>query len=83
MHNDLQEPALTLRPRLRDVLDAGVAAGALGGIVSGSGPTVAFLVADPVAAARVNTALSGLEQVRAAFSTTGPAPGARVIGRSD
>jgi hypothetical protein len=44
---------------------------------------VAFLVADPAAAARVNAALSGLEQVRAAFSTTGPAPGARVISRSD
>jgi 4-diphosphocytidyl-2-C-methyl-D-erythritol kinase len=83
LHNDLQEPALTLRPRLRDVLDAGLAAGALGGIVSGSGPTVAFLVADPAAAARVTAALSGLEQVRAAFPTTGPAPGARVIGRRD
>jgi 4-diphosphocytidyl-2-C-methyl-D-erythritol kinase len=67
---------------LRDVLDAGQAAGALGGIVSGSGPTVAFLVADAAAAARVHTAVVGLEQVRAVFTTTGPAPGARVIRRS-
>jgi len=82
LRNDLQEPALTLRPTLRDVLDTGMASGALGGIVSGSGPTVAFLVADPAAGARVLGAVVGLEQVRAAFTTTGPAPGARVIRRS-
>jgi 4-diphosphocytidyl-2-C-methyl-D-erythritol kinase len=82
LHNDLQEPALSLRPTLRDVLDAGVAAGALGGIVSGSGPTVAFLVADAASAARTHAAVAGMEQVRAAFTTTGPAPGARVIHRS-
>jgi 4-diphosphocytidyl-2-C-methyl-D-erythritol kinase len=83
LHNDLQEPALTLRPTLRDVLDTGLAAGALGGIVSGSGPTVAFLVADAAAAATVNAAVVGSEQVRAAFTTTGPAPGARVIRRTE
>ncbi len=82
LHNDLQEPALTLRPTLRDVLEAGRAAGALGAIVSGSGPTVAFLVADPAAAARVHSAAAGLEQVRAVFSTTGAAPGARVVDRT-
>ncbi len=82
LHNDLQEPALTLRPSLRDVLDGGLAAGALGGLVSGSGPTVAFLVDDASAAARVHAAVVGMEQVRAAFTTTGPAPGARVIHRS-
>lgn len=82
LHNDLQEPAMTLRPTLRDVLDTGRASGALGAIVSGSGPTVAFLVGDPPAAARVHAAVAGLEQVRAAFTTTGPAPGARVIRRT-
>ena len=45
--NDLQEPAFTLRPTLRDVLDTGLRAGALGGMVSGSGPTMAFLARDP------------------------------------
>lgn len=82
LRNDLQEPALTLRPTLRDVLDTGIATGALGGIVSGSGPTVAFLVPDAASAARVQAAVVGLEQVRAAFATTGPAPGARVIRRT-
>ena len=60
---------------------SGMSAGALGGIVSGSGPTVALLVADHASGARVRAAVAGLEQVRAALSTTGPAPGARVIRR--
>jgi 4-diphosphocytidyl-2-C-methyl-D-erythritol kinase len=81
LHNDLQEPALTLRPTLRDVLETGRAAGALGGIVSGSGPTVAFLVADDVVATQVSAAVAGLEQVRGCFPTSGPAPGARVVRR--
>ena len=82
LHNDLQAPALSLRPVLRDVLEAGRSAGALGGMVSGSGPTVAFLVADQVAAAEVAVALSGREDVRSTHVTTGPVPGARVIARS-
>lgn len=82
LHNDLQEPALALRPTLRDVLDAGLAAGALGGIVSGSGPTVAFLVADPVTGARVATALGGMADVRSTHVTSGPVPGARVTART-
>jgi 4-diphosphocytidyl-2-C-methyl-D-erythritol kinase len=82
LHNDLQEPALRLRPRLADVLEAGAAAGALGGIVSGSGPTCAFLVADPAAGTRVAAALAGLAEVRSTHVTSGPAPGARVVARS-
>jgi len=77
-----QEPALGLRPTLRDVLEAGESAGALGSLVSGSGPTAAFLVADPARAARVAAALAGLEQVRATFATSGPAPGARIVHRA-
>ncbi|HZK59451.1 MAG TPA: 4-(cytidine 5'-diphospho)-2-C-methyl-D-erythritol kinase, partial [Cryobacterium sp.] len=44
MHNDLQAPALHLAPGLGRVLELGEANGALAGILSGSGPTVAFLV---------------------------------------
>src|SRR3712207_5805835 len=43
LHNDLQAAALRLRPALRKTLDAGMARGALGAVVSGSGPTCAFL----------------------------------------
>ncbi len=82
LHNDLQEAALSLRPALGDVLDLGSAAGALGAIVSGSGPTVAFLAADADAAARVAVAAAGSAQVRSTHVTTGPAPGARVIART-
>ncbi len=78
--NDLQEPALSLRPRLRDVLEAGMSAGAFGAIVSGSGPTIAF-VAAPDRAQDVAVSVAGDEQVRAAFLTSGPAPGARVVRR--
>jgi 4-diphosphocytidyl-2-C-methyl-D-erythritol kinase len=81
LHNDLQEPALALRPTLADVLDAGRSAGALGAIVSGSGPTCAFLVADPPAGGRVAGTLAGLAQVRSTHVTSGPARGARVVAR--
>ena len=81
LHNDLQEPALSLRPMLRDVIDAGRRAGALGGMVSGSGPTIAFLASSAASAAEVATALAGREDVRSTHVTTGPAPGARVIAR--
>ena len=43
LHNDLQPATLSLRPDIRKTLEVGRAAGALGAIVSGSGPTCAFL----------------------------------------
>lgn len=77
LHNDLQPAALALAPTLRHTLDAGRAAGALAGIVSGSGPTVAFLCADAEAAAAVAAGLAG--SCRAAVIAGSPAPGARVL----
>lgn len=78
MHNDLQAAALHLEPSLGDVLELGEQNGALAGIVSGSGPTVAFLVADTDSALELQVALSasGLNVVRA----TGPVHGARIVG---
>lgn len=77
MHNDLQAAAIHLEPSLADVLELGEQNGALAGIVSGSGPTVAFLVADADAALELQVALSAaqLDVVRA----TGPVHGARII----
>lgn len=46
VHNDLQAPAMRLQPRLAATLELGEKSGALAGLVSGSGPTVAFLVGD-------------------------------------
>ncbi|MCU1446120.1 4-(cytidine 5'-diphospho)-2-C-methyl-D-erythritol kinase [Cryobacterium sp.] len=77
MHNDLQAPALQLAPGLGTVLELGEANGALAGILSGSGPTVAFLVPDLDASLELQVALSAarLRVVRA----TGPVHGARII----
>ena len=46
LHNDLQAAAFSLLPILGDTVDIGLAEGALGGLVSGSGPTCAFLAED-------------------------------------
>lgn len=46
LHNDLQDPALDLRPDLRRTFDDGRDAGALATILSGSGPTVLLLAED-------------------------------------
>lgn len=80
--NDLQAAALTLRPALADCLAAGLAAGALGALVSGSGPTCAFLVKDAVEAGSVAAALTASGRCRTAHATYGPVPGARVVARA-
>jgi 4-diphosphocytidyl-2-C-methyl-D-erythritol kinase len=78
--NDLQPAAFTLRPELRRTYDLGLEVGALGAVVSGSGPTCAFLCADAEDAAHVAAVLRMEEVCRDAVVTTGPAPGAEVIG---
>ena len=75
--NDLQAAALSLRPELREALELGEEAGALAGLVSGSGPTLAFLAGDPESALELQVVLSaaGYE----ALHVHGPVPGARVL----
>ncbi|MFF3628487.1 4-(cytidine 5'-diphospho)-2-C-methyl-D-erythritol kinase [Streptomyces sp. NPDC002164] len=77
--NDLQPAALSLRPALADTLAAGTAAGALAALVSGSGPTTAFLVADEEAARKVAEALLTSGTCRNARTAVSPAPGATVV----
>jgi 4-diphosphocytidyl-2-C-methyl-D-erythritol kinase len=79
LHNDLQPAAISMRPSLRTLLEAGVEYGALAGIVSGSGPTCAFLVRDDEHALDVAVALTATGNCRTVKRGTGPAPGARVI----
>ncbi|MFD5404488.1 4-(cytidine 5'-diphospho)-2-C-methyl-D-erythritol kinase [Streptomyces griseorubiginosus] len=78
--NDLQPAALSLFPELADTLAAGSAAGALAGLVSGSGPTTAFLARDAGAAVKIADALRASGTCRAVRTASGPVPGATVIG---
>ncbi|MFE6187987.1 4-(cytidine 5'-diphospho)-2-C-methyl-D-erythritol kinase [Streptomyces sp. NPDC056465] len=77
--NDLQAAALSLRPSLADTLAAGTAAGALAALVSGSGPTTAFLTADEESAHKVADALLASGTCRSARVALAPAPGATVV----
>ncbi|MDF3043969.1 MAG: 4-diphosphocytidyl-2-C-methyl-D-erythritol kinase [Ornithinibacter sp.] len=77
--NDLQEAALSLRPDLGEVLSAGMEYGALGGMVSGSGPTLAFLVEDNEAGIDLAVALTASGVVRDVRRANGPVHGAHVI----
>lgn len=82
LRNDLQEPAISLRPALGDILAAGLEYGALGGVVSGSGPTVAFLVTGPEGALDLAVALMASGTATQVLRATGPAHGAHVVPES-
>jgi 4-diphosphocytidyl-2-C-methyl-D-erythritol kinase len=77
--NDLQPAAVSMAPDLRRTLRAGVNAGALAGLVSGSGPTCAFLCADAETAIDVAAELAGVGVCRTVRVAHGPVPGARVV----
>jgi 4-diphosphocytidyl-2-C-methyl-D-erythritol kinase len=79
LSNDLQAAAVSMAPELRRTLRAGVDAGALAGIVSGSGPTCAFLCADADSAIDVAAQLAGVGVCRTVRVAHGPVPGARLV----
>jgi 4-diphosphocytidyl-2-C-methyl-D-erythritol kinase len=79
LQNDLQSAACSLRPALTLVLDVGEEYGALGAIVSGSGPTVAFLVGDEEQGLDLAVALTSSGVVGSVARAYGPVPGAKVI----
>ncbi|RKN64764.1 4-(cytidine 5'-diphospho)-2-C-methyl-D-erythritol kinase [Microbacterium sp. CGR2] len=78
LHNDLQAAAVFERPDLEETIQQGIGAGALQGIVSGSGPTVALLCPDPETAQDVQSSLraAGLDPLH----VHGAVPGARILG---
>jgi 4-diphosphocytidyl-2-C-methyl-D-erythritol kinase len=78
VHNDLQAAALSLRPALRQVLEVGEDFGALGGLVSGSGPTCAFIARDEEHALDIAVALTASGVCRTVRRALGPVVGARV-----
>jgi 4-diphosphocytidyl-2-C-methyl-D-erythritol kinase len=80
--NDLQPAALSLDPSLRRTLRAGQDAGALAGIVSGSGPTCAFLCSSASSAIDVGVELAGAGVCRTVRVASGPVHGARIVPTS-
>jgi 4-diphosphocytidyl-2-C-methyl-D-erythritol kinase len=80
LSNDLQAPAVRLRPELREALRAATGAGASAALVSGSGPTVAALAEDEDGALRLAAELAGTGVFRDVRAVHGPVPGARLVG---
>ena len=78
--NDLQAPAVALRPELARALRRATDAGAMAALVSGSGPTVAALAADEESAIRLAAELAGAGVFRTVRAVHGPVPGARLVG---
>ena len=78
LRNDLEPSAIDLRPELGVLIEAGERAGALRGIISGSGPTCLFLCADRGSADRVRTSLLDDGQPRV-FVALGPVSGTHVV----
>jgi 4-diphosphocytidyl-2-C-methyl-D-erythritol kinase len=76
LSNDLQPAALSLFPALRKTLEAGREFGALGALVSGSGPTCLFLARNSERALALAVSLSGAGVCRSVATVSGPAPGA-------
>ena len=79
LRNDLQRAAFNLQPELADVLAMGGEAGATGALVSGSGPTIAFLAGTKAVADAISDRLVLSSRVRAVRRAHGPVPGARIV----
>jgi 4-diphosphocytidyl-2-C-methyl-D-erythritol kinase len=77
LHNDLQPAALDLRPDLAKLIDAGESAGALRGVVTGSGPTCVFLCESADQARETAAELRAAHDV--VLVTTGAVAGAHTV----
>ena len=79
LYNDLQPASVEVLPEIGELLTLGMAAGACGSLVSGSGPTTVFLVDSPLAAANVEAELRASGGCRAVRRARGPVPGANIV----
>ena len=77
--NDLQPASCALRPDLERTLHVGTELGALGAMVSGSGPTCAFLARDDEHGAHIADALVAAGCCTRARVVHGAGPGARIV----
>jgi 4-diphosphocytidyl-2-C-methyl-D-erythritol kinase len=79
LHNDLEQAACDLRPDLAKLIVEGVDAGALRGIVSGSGPTCVFLCEAGEHAREIAGTLSAADDRRVVLVAHGAVAGAHVV----
>ncbi len=79
LRNDLQDAATALRPELAEVVALARGAGALGAVVSGSGPTVAVLASGADHATGLALALRASPSVAGTRHVHGPVAGARQV----
>ncbi len=79
LHNDLQRPAIALMPELDMLLEAGRDFGALGAMVSGSGPTTVYLARDYDHGLELAVLLMTTGLCRSTKVAGAPAHGARVV----
>jgi 4-diphosphocytidyl-2-C-methyl-D-erythritol kinase len=79
LSNDLQPAVVSLRPDLRRALTAGREFGAVGAVVSGSGPTCAFLAENAGQARELAVSLTSAGVCRGVVRVKGPAAGAAVV----
>lgn len=79
LHNDLEQAACDLRPDLARLIVEGTDAGALRGLVSGSGPTCVFLCESADHARTVAGTLSAASDRRVVLVAHGPVAGAHVV----
>jgi 4-diphosphocytidyl-2-C-methyl-D-erythritol kinase len=83
LHNDLEPAALDLAPGLGTTVRVARDAGALGVVVSGSGPTVAALAGSARHALLLAAQLTAAGVADRVLTATGPVPGARVVADGD
>lgn len=79
LHNDLEQAAIELEPGLAEPLAIATDAGALGAVVSGSGPTVAALARSRQHALAIAAAFTASGVADRVLTATGPVAGARVV----
>jgi 4-diphosphocytidyl-2-C-methyl-D-erythritol kinase len=79
LHNDLEQAALDLRSDLAGLLVEGVDAGALRGLVSGSGPTCVFLCESARHARAVAGTLQAADPARVVLVAHGAVAGAHLV----
>ncbi|MDR0482266.1 MAG: 4-(cytidine 5'-diphospho)-2-C-methyl-D-erythritol kinase [Cellulomonadaceae bacterium] len=79
LRNDLQSAALHLRPELARTMEVAREGGALGVMVSGSGPTIAALASSEEHARMLATRWESAGVAAGTWIAQGPVPGARVL----